>query len=227
MFRLLQGDVGSGKTIVSLIAAANVIKSNCQVALMAPTEILAKQHYNLACKIFKSTNINIKFLSGSSDSKQKKLIQENLINEKINFLIGTHALFQKNIQFKNLGLVIIDEQHKFGVRQRIELSKKGGDNCDILLMSATPIPRTLMMTVYGDMDVSKLIEKPSYRKDVTTLSKPEIKINEVIEFVKKEIKIGNQIFWVCPLIEESEELDLQAATERYKKLEKIFKNKNR
>ena len=225
MFRLLQGDVGSGKTIVSLIAAANVIKSNWQVALMAPTEILAKQHYNLACKIFKSTNINIKFLSGNSDSKQKKLIQENLINGKINFLIGTHALFQKNIQFKNLGLVIIDEQHKFGVRQRIELSNKGGKNCDILLMSATPIPRTLVLAVYGDMDISRLIEKPMYRKDIITLSKPEEKIDEILIFIKKQIKNGNQVFWVCPLIEESKKLDYSAAVKKYNYLMKNFTNK--
>ncbi len=225
MFRLLQGDVGSGKTIVSLIAAANVIKSNWQVALMAPTEILAKQHYNLACKIFKSTNINIKFLSGNSDSKQKKLIQENLINEKINFLIGTHALFQKNIQFKNLGLVIIDEQHKFGVRQRIELSNKGGKNCDILLMSATPIPRTLVLAVYGDMDISRLIEKPMYRKDIITLSKPEEKIDEILIFIEKQIKNGNQVFWVCPLIEESKKLDYSAAVKKYNYLMKNFTNK--
>ena len=225
MFRLLQGDVGSGKTIVSLIAAANVIKSNWQVALMAPTEILAKQHYNLACKIFKSTNINIKFLSGNSDSKQKKLIQENLINGKINFLIGTHALFQKNIQFKNLGLVIIDEQHKFGVRQRIELSNKGGKNCDILLMSATPIPRTLVLAVYGDMDISRLIEKPMYRKDIITLSKPEEKIDEILIFIEKQIKNGNQVFWVCPLIEESKKLDYSAAVEKYNHLMKNFTNK--
>ena len=225
MFRLLQGDVGSGKTIVSLIAAANVIKSNWQVALMAPTEILAKQHYNLACKIFKSTNINIKFLSGNSDSKQKKLIQENLINGKINFLIGTHALFQRNIQFKNLGLVIIDEQHKFGVRQRIELSNKGGKNCDILLMSATPIPRTLVLAVYGDMDISRLIEKPMYRKDIITLSKPEEKIDEILIFIEKQIKNGNQVFWVCPLIEESKKLDYSAAVKKYNYLMKNFTNK--
>ena len=192
---------------------------------MAPTEILAKQHYNLACKIFKSTNINIKFLSGNSDSKQKKLIQKNLINEKINFLIGTHALFQKNIQFKNLGLVIIDEQHKFGVRQRIELSKKGGKNCDILLMSATPIPRTLILAVYGDMDVSRLIEKPMYRKDIITLSKPEEKIDEILIFIKKQIKNGNQVFWVCPLIEESKKLDYSAAVKKYNYLMKNFTNK--
>ena len=156
MFRLLQGDVGSGKTIVSFIAAANVIRANCQVALMAPTEILAKQHYNLAKKLFKFTDVTIEFLTGKSDINEKKLIQKNLSNGKISFLIGTHALFQKNIFFKNLGLVIIDEQHKFGVKQRIELSNKGGKDCDILLMSATPIPRTLILAIYGDMDVSKL-----------------------------------------------------------------------
>jgi len=225
MFRLLQGDVGSGKTIVSLIAAANVIKSNWQVAFMAPTEILAKQHYNLACKMFKSTNVNIGFLSGSTDAKEKKIIQNKLINKKINFLIGTHALFQKNVKFKNLGLVIIDEQHKFGVRQRIELSKKGGKNCDILLMSATPIPRTLIMAFYGDMDVSRLIEKPMYRKDIVTLSKPEEKIDEILIFIKKQIKNGKQVFWVCPLIEESKKLDYSAAVKKYNYLMKNFTNR--
>ncbi len=225
MFRLLQGDVGSGKTIISFIAAANVIKSNWQVALMAPTEILAKQHYNLANKIFKSTDVNVKFLSGKSDAIEKKFIQENLTNGKINFLIGTHALFQKNILFKNLGLIIIDEQHKFGVKQRIDLSNKGGVECDILLMSATPIPRTLILTVYGDMDVSRLIEKPKNRKDITTLSKPEEKIDEILIFIKNQIKNGNQIFWVCPLIEESKKLDYSAAVKKYNFLSKKFDKK--
>jgi len=225
MFRLLQGDVGSGKTIVSFITAANVIRSKWQVALMAPTEILAKQHYNLAKKIFKSTDVTIKFLTGKSDTKEKKLIQENLSNGKINLLIGTHALFQNNIFFKNLGLVIIDEQHKFGVKQRIELSNKGGKNCDILLMSATPIPRTLVLTIYGDMDISKLVEKPKHRKDIITLSKPEEKIDEILTFIKKQIKNGNQVFWVCPLIEESKKLDYSAAIEKYKYLSMRFENK--
>ena len=225
MFRLLQGDVGSGKTIISFIAAANVINSNYQVALMAPTEILAKQHYNLATKIFKSTGVNIEFLTGKSDHKKKKSIQKNLSNGKINFLIGTHALFQKNIFLKNLGLVIIDEQHKFGVKQRIELSNKGGKDCDILLMSATPIPRTLILSIYGDMDVSRLIEKPMNRKDIITLSKPEEKIDEVLIFIEKQIKNKNQIFWVCPLIDESKKLDYSAAIEKYKYLSTKFDDK--
>ena len=225
MFRLLQGDVGSGKTIVSFIAAANVISSNYQVALMAPTEILSKQHYNLAKKIFKSTNATIEFLSGKSNSKEKKLIQENLSNGKINFLIGTHALFQRNVLFKNLGLIIIDEQHKFGVRQRIDLSNKGGKNCDVLLMSATPIPRTLILTVYGDMDISRLLEKPKDRKNIITLSKPEEKIDEILTFIEKKIKNKNQVFWVCPLIEESKKLDYSAAIKKYNELSKKFSNK--
>tara|TARA_B100001123_G_scaffold6041_1_gene7719 strand:- start:4400 stop:6478 length:2079 start_codon:yes stop_codon:yes gene_type:complete len=225
MFRLLQGDVGSGKTIVSLVAAVNVISSNNQVALMAPTEILAKQHYNLAKELFKNTGINIDFLASKIDAKEKKNILKKLTSGKTNFIIGTHALIQKNINFKNLGLIIIDEQHKFGVKQRIELSHKGGKNCDILLMSATPIPRTLMLSAYGDMDVSKLVEKPINRKDIITLSKPEEKISEILEFVKKQIDSGNQIFWVCPLIEESKKTNYSAAVEKYKFLSKKFINK--
>ena len=215
MFRLLQGDVGSGKTIVSLIVAANTIESNFQVALMAPTEILAKQHYDLAKKIFNGTQVEIELLTGKTKNLDKKNIVNNLINGKINLIIGTHSLFQKNIYFNKLGLIIIDEQHKFGVKQRINLANKGGNNCDILLMSATPIPRTLILTFYGDMDVSRLIEKPSNRKDIITLSKPEEKINEIMTYLKKQISIRNQIFWICPLIEESKKLDYTAAVKKY------------
>ncbi len=215
MFRLLQGDVGSGKTIVSLVAAANTIESHFQVALMAPTEILAKQHYDLATKIFKNTKIKISLLTGSTKNALKKSIITNLSNGNINLLIGTHSLFQKNVHFDKLGLAIIDEQHKFGVKQRIELANKGGPNCDMLLMSATPIPRTLILTFYGDMDVSRLTEKPLNRKDIITLSKPEEKINEIMIYSKKQISIGNQIFWVCPLIEESKNFDYTAAVKKY------------
>ena len=195
MFRIIQGDVGSGKTIVSLLAIFNVIKSGYQCALMSPTEILARQHYLLSEKIFKK-NVKIDFLTGKTDYAPRKKILDNLKKGKTNLLIGTHALFQKKINFKKLGLVVIDEQHKFGVKQRSELAKKGGGNCDVLLMSATPIPRTMMMSLYGDMDVSKINEKPLERKKIVTLSKPEKKSDELWPFIKKKINIDNQVFWV-------------------------------
>ena len=224
MFRLLQGDVGSGKTIVSLISALNVISSGFQVALMAPTEILARQHYSLAKKIFPK-DFSIELLSSKSENVEKKRIIKNLKDNKTQMVFGTHAIFQKKIIFSKLGYIIIDEQHKFGVRQRKLLSDKGGNNCDVLLMSATPIPRTLTMSVYGDMDVSIIKEKPSNRKEVKTYSKLESKIEEVLSFVKKEIKEGNQIFWVCPLIEESKKIDHQSSVNKYKYLNKLFPNK--
>jgi ATP-dependent DNA helicase RecG len=225
MFRILQGDVGSGKTIVSIVSALNVIKSGYQVVMMAPTEILAKQHYDLSKKILKTQDVNIDLLTGKIKPKDKKLILKDLVSGKTNFIIGTHALFQKNIIFRKLGLVIIDEQHKFGVKQRIELSNKGGKDCDILLMSATPIPRTLIMSIYGDMDVSRIVEKPINRKEIITLSKPEEKIEEILLFIKKQIQKGKQIFWVCPLIEESKKLDYSAAVKKHTFLSKVFNNK--
>ena len=225
MFRIIQGDVGSGKTIVSLLAVINVIESGFQSALMAPTEILAKQHYELAKKIFESINIKIDFITGKTEYKDRKEILRNLKEGKTNFLIGTHTLFQKKISFKKLGFVIIDEQHKFGVRQRSELAKKGGDNCDVLLMSATPIPRTMMMSLYGDMDISKITEKPKNRKKIITLSKPESKINELWPFIKKKIFENNQVFWVCPLIEESSFLDYSSAKKKFDLINKRFPNK--
>ena len=223
MFRLLQGDVGSGKTIVSLAAAYNIIKSGYQVAVMAPTEILARQHYSLAKKIF-DKNINLEILSSKTEYKQKKTITNKLKEKKIDIIFGTHAIFQKKILFKKLGLIIIDEQHKFGVNQRKKLSDKGGDNCDVLLMSATPIPRTLTMTIYGDMDLSIIREKPKLRKEVKTYSKLESKIDDILKFIKKEINNGNQIFWVCPLIEESKKLDHSSAVQKYEFLKKKFPN---
>jgi len=225
MFRILQGDVGSGKTIVSLIAAVNTIEAGFQVALMAPTEILAQQHYKLAIKTFNKFNIKVELLTGKTEPKIKKIVLEKLKEKKIDFLIGTHALFQKKIEFKKLGFIIIDEQHKFGVRQRMNLAKKGGDNCDVLLMSATPIPRTMMMAVYGDMDVSKITEKPLNRKEVVTLSKPENKINEVISFIKNTIINKDQVFWVCPLIEDSSKLDFSSTKRKFDFINKIFPNK--
>ena len=223
MFRLLQGDVGSGKTIVSLLAAINSINSGFQVAFMAPTEILARQHFNLAKKLF-SKNINIALISGKSEYKVKKEILQRLENNKIDIIFGTHAIFQKKVIFKKLGLIIIDEQHKFGVNQRKKLSDKGGSNCDVLLMTATPIPRTLTMTIYGDMDISIIREKPKNRKPIKTYSKLEVKIEDVLKFIKKEINLGNQIFWVCPLIEESKKLDHSSAVKKYEYLESKFPN---
>ncbi|WP_435167764.1 ATP-dependent DNA helicase RecG [Candidatus Pelagibacter bacterium nBUS_28] len=223
MFRLLQGDVGSGKTIVSLIAAYNSINSGFQVAVMAPTEILARQHYNFAKKLFPN-GINIELISGKSENKSKKEILRKLADNEIDIIFGTHAIFQKKVNFNNLGLIIIDEQHKFGVNQRKLLSDKGGNNCDVLLMTATPIPRTLTMTLYGDMDLSIIREKPKSRKPIKTYSKLESKIDDVFKFIKKEIKSGNQIFWVCPLIEESKKLNHSSAVKKFEYLEKLFPN---
>ncbi|MDA9703606.1 ATP-dependent DNA helicase RecG [Candidatus Pelagibacter bacterium] len=224
MFRIIQGDVGSGKTIVSLLSILNVIEANYQCALMGPTEILSLQHYELAKKIFKNSSIKVEFLSGKTEPKKKGEILSGIKNGEINLLIGTHALFQKKINFKKLGFVVIDEQHKFGVKQRSELAQKGGSNCDVLLMSATPIPRTMMMSNYGDMDISKITEKPAHRKKIITLSKPEKKIQELWPFIKKQVNEGNQIFWVCPLIEESQFLDFSSAKRKFDLINKKFPN---
>ena len=221
MFRLLQGDVGSGKTIVSLISALNTIESGYQVALMAPTEILARQHFTLAKQLF-NKNVNIRLLSSKTENFEKKEIIDGIKNNKINMVFGTHAIFQKKVIFSKLGYIIIDEQHKFGVRQRKLLSDKGGKNCDILLMSATPIPRTLTMSIYGDMDISIIKEKPNYRKEVKTYSKIESKIDDVIRFVRKEIMEENQVFWVCPLIEESTKIDHQSSVKKFETLNNLF-----
>ncbi len=224
MFRLIQGDVGTGKTIVSLISALNVINSGYQVALMVPTEILAKQHYNFASKFF-GKDIKVGLLTGKMKYSYKNKMIENIKLNKINLIIGTHSLFQKKIYYKNLGLIIIDEQHKFGVRQRKELSDKGGNNCDILVMSATPIPRTMILTIYGDMDVTLIKEKPKNRKEIKTYSKLETKVDEIIKYCKNEINNGNQIFWVCPLIEKSKKLDHQSVIEKHMFLKKYFNDK--
>ena len=223
MFRLLQGDVGSGKTIIALLSAYNTINSGYQVAFMAPTEILARQHYNLAKEIFPGSK-KIELISGKSDYKNKKIILDKLKNNKIDIIFGTHAIFQKKVSYKKLGLIIIDEQHKFGVNQRKKLSDKGGDECDVLLMTATPIPRTLTMTMYGDMDLSIIKEKPKSRKPIKTYSKLESKIDDVLKFIEKEINSGNQIFWVCPLIEESKKLDHTSAVNKFEFLKKLFPN---
>ena len=227
MFRILQGDVGSGKTIVACISAINSVESGYQCGLMAPTSILAEQHYKSLKKLIYQSGLqlNIELLTGKTDSKKRKEILINLENKKIDFLIGTHALFQKTISFKKLGLIIIDEQHKFGVQQRIRFAKKGGINCDVLLLSATPIPRTMMMSIYGDMDSSKLKEKPLNRQKTLTLSKPENKINDLWPFLEKKIKNKEQIFWVCPLIEDSKKLDFTSTAKAFEIINKKFPKK--
>ena len=224
MFRLLQGDVGSGKTIVALSSIINVIESKFQTALMAPTEILAQQHYRFTKKIFPK-NIRVEILTSKTEYKIRKKIINRLENHSIDLLIGTHSLFQEKLNYKKLGLIVIDEQHKFGVKQRKKLSDKGGKDCDILVMSATPIPRTMIMTIFGDMDVSIIKKKPKNRKEIITLSKLENKIDEILLFSKKQIKNGNQIFWVCPLIDESKKIDHQSSIKRYDYLKKNFSNK--
>ncbi len=224
MFRLLQGDVGSGKTIVSIMAALNAVKSGYQVSMMAPTEILATQHYKFILKNFRKY-CKPEILTSKTEYLKRKKILSDLSNNKINILIGTHSLFQNKLSYSNLGLIIIDEQHKFGVNQRKKLSDKGGNNCDVLVMSATPIPRTMMMTVYGDMDISLIKTKPKHRKPIKTYSKNENKLDDVIQYIKKEIKNKNQIFWVCPLINESKKIDHESAIKKYNSLNKIFNNK--
>ena len=222
MFRLLQGDVGSGKTILALITAAKVVESNHQVAFMAPTEILSTQHFNLAKKLFNSTNVKIEIITGKTSTKDKKIIMSKLAKGDLDLIFGTHSLFQKKINFFNLGFIIIDEQHKFGVSQRLRLAKKGGDNCDLLLISATPIPRTMMLSFFGDMDISRLKEKPKNRKNIVTLVKPEDKISELWPLLRKEISFNRQIFWVCPLIEESSKFNYSSVKKKYDLIKKIF-----
>ena len=220
MMRLLQGDVGSGKTIVAFITAACVIKNDYQVAIMVPTEILAIQHYKLFKNLFKDENINVELISSSVKKEKQKSILNELLSGKIDLIIGTHSLFQNRIKFKKLGYIIIDEQHKFGVKQRIELASKGDTNTDVLLMTATPIPRTLIITNYGDLDLSTIKEKP-FSNNITTFLKPNSKIDDVLNFIEKRINSSDQVYWVCPIIDESEKLNVKAVNERLK----FLKNK--
>jgi len=217
MMRLLQGDVGCGKTVVAFLTALCVIQNNYQVAFMAPTEILALQHFDNFKKFFGSQNINVEIVTSKIHQKKRKLVLDNIQNGKINFVIGTHALFQEKIKFKNLGYIIIDEQHKFGVKQRIELASKGDINTDVLLMTATPIPRTLIITNYGDMDLSTISERP-FANNISTFLKPNDKISEVLKFIEGRIKNLDQVFWVCPIIEESDKIKVKAVSERLKYL---------
>jgi len=218
MMRVLQGDVGSGKTIIALICSYLSFRNNFQTAVMVPTEILANQHYKLFKSIFKNENIRIQILSGKTKLKEQNEIRDKLKNYEIDIIIGTHSLFQTTVEFNNLGLVVIDEQHKFGVKQRINLSQKGSNETDVVLMTATPIPRTLILTNYGDMNISTIQNKPFSNNNIETFTKPADKISEVINFVENKIESGDQVYWVCPIIDESDKLKLTPAIKRFENL---------
>ena len=219
MNRLLQGDVGSGKTIVALQAMVIAIENGYQTALMAPTEILAEQHYHTVCQLLSGTGYRIAFLTSSVKGTGRESVLGDIRSGTTDLIIGTHALIQKGVQFKTLGLVVIDEQHRFGVLQRSQLISKG-DRPETLVMTATPIPRSLALTLYGDLDVSVLDEMPPGRQPVKTIVKGERNREEVYAWVHRELKEGRQAFVVYPLIEESEKVDLRAATEMAKHLQK-------
>ena len=226
MNRLLQGDVGSGKTIVALIAILIAIDNGYQAAFMAPTEILAEQHYNTVQSFVKGLPINIRLLIGGQKTKLREDVLEDIRSGSANIVVGTHALIQEHVKFANLGFVVIDEQHRFGVTQRIALREKGINGRpqtpqpDILVMTATPIPRTLSLTIYGDMDVSIINELPANRKSIITYLKIQSQMESVYQFIRQQVKEGRQVYIVYPLVEESEKLDLKAATESYERLRK-------
>ena len=222
MNRLLQGDVGSGKTIVALMTMLLALDNHCQACLMAPTEILANQHYQTISKLLKNTGITVALLTGSSKTKERRILDEQLQSGELSILIGTHALLEEKVQFQNLGLAIIDEQHRFGVEQRAKLWRKNTIPPHILVMTATPIPRTLAMSVYGDLDVSVIDELPPGRKPIKTLHQYENRRAETYEFIKREIDKGRQAYVVYPLIEESEALDFKNLTEGYEYITASF-----
>ena len=226
MLRLLQGDVGSGKTIVAFLSALHVLESKAQVAILAPTEILAGQHFITLSPWAKSLGIPIEILSRQFSQKKKgKEIKNALAQGSVSLVIGTHALLEDDVIFQDLGLVIVDEQHRFGVEQRLKLLQKG-DKADILVMSATPIPRTLQLVSFGDMDLSTLHEKPKNRKPITTRVLSLDRIGDVVQAISRILAQNQKVYWVCPLVEDSEVLDLTAAQERYLNLQQVFGAQN-
>lgn len=224
MLRLLQGDVGSGKTIVAALAMMNAVDGGAQAALMAPTEILARQHAETLKPYFDAAGIAFTVLTGRNKGKVRESILNDISSGQAKIIIGTHALFQDGVEFADLGLVVIDEQHRFGVHQRLTLSNKGLGT-DVLVMTATPIPRTLALTAYGDMEVSRITGKPAGRKPIDTRLIPTDSLEDMIERLGAQIRNGVQVYWVCPLVEESEILDLAAAEERYLLLQQFFGSK--
>jgi len=224
MNRLLQGDVGSGKTVVAMISTYKAVKSGYQVAVLAPTAILATQHLENFQKILKKFDIRCELLISGITKKKKTEILEKLQNGEIDILIGTHAMLEENVTFKNLGLVVTDEQHRFGVKQRTTMAQKG-ENPDVLVMSATPIPRTLALILYGDLDISVIDELPPNRKKIETFAVTKALEDRVNNFVRKQVDEGRQAYIVCPLVEESEENDLQSVISLYEKCKtEVFPN---
>lgn len=221
MLRLLQGDVGSGKTVVAAYAMMNAVESGTQAAIIAPTEILARQHAESMKPWFDAAGVRFVTLTGRDSGKSRELILKQIREGVAQVVIGTHAIFQDSVEYHDLGLAVIDEQHRFGVHQRLALSKKS-KGTDILVMTATPIPRTLALTAYGDMEVSKLDEKPPGRKPVETLLFSQDKLDQVVAGLKRKIADGTRVYWVCPLVEESELVDMAAAEERYDVLKQVF-----
>jgi ATP-dependent DNA helicase RecG len=221
MLRLLQGDVGSGKTVVALIAAAAVIEAGRQSAVMAPTEVLARQHLKTMAPLAEAAGIRIAILTGRERGRERQQMLERLAQGDLDLLVGTHALFQDDVVFKDLALAIVDEQHRFGVHQRLALTRKG-EAVDVLVLTATPIPRTLVLTYFGDMDISELREKPAGRLPVDTRTVPLGRIADVVAAVGRALERGERVYWVCPLVEESEVTDLAAAEDRFAELKQRF-----
>ncbi|MBR7651803.1 ATP-dependent DNA helicase RecG [Brucella oryzae] len=221
MLRLLQGDVGSGKTVVGLLSMAHAAESGGQSALMAPTEVLARQHFATIAPLAEKAGLKAALLTGREKGRDRNAVLEGLKSGEVDIVIGTHALFQEKVQYHDLVLVIIDEQHRFGVHQRLMLTAKGSAP-DMLVMTATPIPRTLVLTAFGDMDVSKLTEKPAGRQPITTAIVPMERMGELVERIRKAVGEGQKIYWICPLVEESEVVELTSAEERFESLKPVF-----
>jgi ATP-dependent DNA helicase RecG len=221
MLRLLQGDVGSGKTVVALLSMLIAAEQGAQAALMAPTEILARQHFATIRPLAEAAGVEVALITGRDKGKKRAEIVEGLSSGRIPLVVGTHALFQDDVEFRDLAFVVVDEQHRFGVHQRLALAQKG-IAADILVMTATPIPRTLMMTAYGDLETSRLTEKPPGRQPIETRAVPLSRLEEVVDRLRGAIAGGARVYWVCPLVEESEAVDLAAVTARHAALAQRF-----
>jgi ATP-dependent DNA helicase RecG len=221
MLRLLQGDVGSGKTVVALMAMARAAEAGGQSALMAPTEILARQHFASISVLAAKAGLRTAILTGREKGKERTEILKSIAGGEVDLVIGTHAIFQDTVEFQNLVLAIIDEQHRFGVHQRLAISAKG-EAVDMLVMTATPIPRTLVLTAFGDMDVSRLTEKPAGRKPIQTVTLPLERLSSLVERMRSAVAEGQKVYWICPLVEESEEIKLMSAEDRFASLQQVF-----